>query len=348
MPNSMVSGEAAPAPPQRRPEMTDTFPVILTAISIPPSQAEGDWSDDQPGDRQHAIVELVDAAGRVIARGQAATPASSDETPDYLIESEVLRHLGEEDYPALYAAIEEAHECQGQVAFAPLAALVRDALDAYEKATGQWTEADWTHEYVPACHAPEHGTYIPCPRCGPLDEECSGKGKHEDCQTCADAARDAARAEEAAAKAVAALKAGDYHEAESWAEAASGYESTYGDDPTWGSFARACRKLCEYADGQIEDLSAADYQSVVVGSAELRLTETAGRTTDAEREALLAAAPSPPSVLPVDTAGYLTDTHAEAVRLAVADECLRRAAKATGIPVDTIRAELVCEQEVAS
>lgn len=118
-----------------------------------------------------------------------------------------------------------------------------EILAAYEAATGGWTTADWTHEFIPPCDAPEHGHYSPCPACrkylvslepdaGPVLCE----GGNSGCQVCLDAEEAAAAAEEAAAAALEAMKRGEWREAcrEVWK--CAHLEGDFGDCRTWRNF----------------------------------------------------------------------------------------------------------------
>jgi len=110
--------------------------------------------------------------------------------------------------------------------------------DAYNAATGGFIGADWEHEYMPPCDAPEHGVYEPCPACGHgnPDDMCDGG---RDCQVCADARHDATACEEHAADALAAAKRGDWAAALTLARAAKDIEDKWGDAPTWGPLVKA-------------------------------------------------------------------------------------------------------------
>lgn len=121
-------------------------------------------------------------------------------------------------------------------ATAATAAQVAQVTQAYDRATGTWIGADWTHEYDGPANAGRGVVYC--------------DGSTPDCATCAAAAESSEDAEALAAEAMKHIAAGRWEEAETAAQDAVDLEDQWGDAPTWGPFLAAIQSAIE----DIEDI----------------------------------------------------------------------------------------------
>lgn len=126
-----------------------------------------------------------------------------------------------------------------------------DVEAAYDRATGSWWDACWTHPHVAVCHCADHGRYTPCPQCrDTLDADgdpvyCDGE---QECQVCLDAKQAAALSEAYAYQAIVAMREGDFDAAARLGSKAAEAERDFGDAPTWGAFAAL---LCDMASTKL-------------------------------------------------------------------------------------------------
>ena len=118
-----------------------------------------------------------------------------------------------------------------------------DVEEAYARASGTWSSADWHHERRDA-----YGVIYD----GADPVYCDGTTAMV-CATCAAAAASAHAAEAAAAKALAAARDGDWEGAVEAAQAAWGRERAWGGAPTWGPFTTAIEDAAEAAGVAIDE-----------------------------------------------------------------------------------------------